>query len=393
MSPWRIAEVSFPVRRLNIIHSTADKLSLPALVETRILRSRRRYSDWRVFNVWFAWPSHSDLSVEVDPTIMTSDDLSRLSWDDFRIVKAIADSGNLSAAGLALGLNTSTVSRRLTQVETALNTALFERRRMGYIATVAGGEVIALAERLELDIVSVAYRVSGAAQQCAGALKIATTDTLALHLLTPIIADFRKLYPAITIDLLVGNAPLNLSRGEADVALRATDAPPESLFGKRVASIGWAIYACRRAMQSRVLGGLDEQTWVSYGSALSNLKVSNLLDRGIPDDKIACRVDSIEAAAAAIGVNIGIGYLPCLIGEARSDLMRISPIDDTIEIGLWLLTHPEIRRMERVNAFMSFCVSELAKRRGLIEGQDDEAAGWQCRSAGAPAKVLHGAQV
>lgn len=304
--------------------------------------------------------------------MIRSDVFNGLSWDDFRIVKAIGEAGSLASAASMIGVNTSTISRRLTQIETILGVALFERRRTGYVATEPGSEVIALAKRLELDIVSVSHRISGQIQEYSGHVKVATSDSLALHVLTPVIAEFRKAHPAITVELLIGNASLNLARGEADIALRATDAPPESLIGKKISTIGWALYGCRRVWRDRVLPSNQCQAldWISFGGALSSLKANALVDSQPSQSKAACRVDSVEAAAAAIAANIGVGYLPCMLGDLHAGLVRIGAIEPSLSSNLWLLTHPDIRRTPRVNTFMTLCAAFLAKQRDLIEGQD-----------------------
>jgi DNA-binding transcriptional LysR family regulator len=98
-------------------------------------------------------------------------------------------------------------------------------------------ELIALAERVELDVVSVARRVSGHVQGHVGDLRVTTSDSLLLRFLTPMIADFQAQHPAIRVEVIVGNCPLNLARGESDMAVRATETPPENLFGRKVANI------------------------------------------------------------------------------------------------------------------------------------------------------------
>src|SRR5882757_645323 len=118
-----------------------------------------------------------------------SDPLGKLSWDDLRIIKAIGEGGSLAAAAKALRVNTTTISRRLSLVEENLGVTLFDRRRTGYLPTISGTELITLAERMELDIVSVTRRVSGRVQGHAGELRVTTSDALLLDFLTPIIAD------------------------------------------------------------------------------------------------------------------------------------------------------------------------------------------------------------
>jgi DNA-binding transcriptional LysR family regulator len=308
--------------------------------------------------------------------MMMSDPLKRLSWDDLRIVKAIGETGSLAAAAVVLEVNNSTMFRRLAQVEEALGAALFDRRRTGYVETPAGAEVIALAQRLELDIVSVTRRVSGHDQGHAGELRVTTSDSLALHLLTPIVADFKALHPAVRIEVIVGNASLNLARGECDIAIRATDVPPENLFGKKVATIAWAPYGRRRDFT----GGwprpdeLRERAWTSYGGPLSNLKAYKLVEAEVPLQNIAYRIDSVAGVAAAVAAGIGVGYLPCMVGELAPDLTRIGPVEPSLSDDLWLLTHPDIRKSGRVYAFMTHCATAIGKQRAFIEGEQGASA-------------------
>lgn len=142
-----------------------------------------------------------------------SDPLSRLSWDDLRVVKAIGEHGSLATAAASLGVNNSTMFRRLAQVEDALKVSLFDRRRTGYVATDAGTEVITLAQNIELEIIGVTTRFSGSDAGYAGDLRITTSDSLAYNLIVPIVADFRRENPGIRCEILIANSPLNLARG------------------------------------------------------------------------------------------------------------------------------------------------------------------------------------
>ena len=165
-----------------------------------------------------------------------------LSCDDFRLVKTIADAHSLPAAASRLGVNHSTVFRRLKQIEESLGVALFEKHRTGYTLTPAGEEVAALAAQMDEDIASITRRLAGREITPAGELRLTTNDTLLVHLMTPLFAGFRDAFPDIRLDILIGNQALNLAKRDADVAIRATDKPPETLIGRRAARIGWALY-------------------------------------------------------------------------------------------------------------------------------------------------------
>ncbi|MDG2520618.1 LysR family transcriptional regulator [Caulobacter segnis] len=301
--------------------------------------------------------------------------MDTLSWDDLRIVKAVAIAGTVAAAAQTLSLNVSTIVRRLSNIEEALGVALFDRRRTGYVPTVQGEEVIALAGRMELDVVSVTRRVSGHAH--AGDLRITTSDSILLYFLTPMIASFKARNPAVRVEVSVGNGALNLARGEADIAVRATDTPPENLFGRKVANIAWCAYTARSssglaASDDRLSGA---RAWVSYGGRLSALRACRLLDSRVPADAIGYRTDSVAGAAAAIAAGLGAGYLPCMLGDLSPDLQRIGPLEPELDDHLWLLTHPDIRRSGRVFAFMNHCVEAIGRQRDLVEGRRGDILG------------------
>jgi DNA-binding transcriptional LysR family regulator len=304
------------------------------------------------------------------------DPLDKLSWDDLRIVKVIGESGSLALAATALGINTSTVSRRLSQLEETLGVALFDRRRAGYLPTASGAELMALAERVELDVISVARRVSGHVAKQAGDLRVTTSDALMLDFLTPIIADFHALNPSVRVDVIVGNCLLNLARGESDIAFRAvTGVPPENLFGRKVATIAWAAYGRRLDFfdDRPPPSDIYQRRWLSYGKGLSGLKAHAFVEERVPRERIVFQSDSVAGMSTAIAAGMGIGFLPCMHGDISADLMRVGPTEPDTSDELWILTHPDIRKSGRVNAFMTHCLKAIAKQRALIEGRRPDA--------------------
>lgn len=280
-----------------------------------------------------------------------------LSWDDIRLIGAVAEARSLPAAAARLGLAHSTVFRRLGQIEALLGFALFERHRAGYAATVAGEAVAALASRVDADITEVTRRLAGQAPVPAGEIRLATSDALLLGLLLPMLARFRAAHPAIRLDLVTGNAAANLSRRDADVAVRASEAPPETLVGRRAARIAWALYG-------RPGATAGEAGWVAPGDNLAALPSAALA----PGPRVAARLDSVLALAGAVEAGLGIGHLPCFLGDARPGLVRLSPPDPAQASDLWLLTHPDLRQAPRIRVLLDFLAAEIATSRPLIEG-------------------------
>ena len=292
-----------------------------------------------------------------------------IAWDDLRFVLAVADGDGLTGAAARLGINHSTAFRRLGALERTLGTVLFERHRTGYAATPAGEEMVALARRLDADVTAFARRLAGGEIMPAGEIRVATNDATLVALLTPLIPSFRVACPEIRIEVVVGNSALNLSRRDADVAVRATDAPPDTLVGRRIATIAWALYG--RSGRDKGMGDPErwaESDWVGLGDALSGAKAARFVESRVAADRIVFRVDSVLALVAAVEAGIGIGYLPCFAADARPGLVRLAPPEPDLATGLWLLTHPDLRQAPRVRAFLDFMGAEMAKRRGEIEG-------------------------
>ncbi len=314
-----------------------------------------------------AWQGGRAKLAGIDPAAIAR----RLSWDDIRIISTLSECGGRAAAAARLGINVSTVSRRLAGLEQALGVTLFDRRHAGYVLTAEGSALRALGERMELDVVSVARQLSPVSQAPLGTLRITTSDSLLLYFLTPILADFKVRHAAIDVEVLVGNHRLNLARDESDIALRATCSPRDSLVGRKLATIAWAAYGCARHFSCRIpdAGQVYERQWVSYTAGLGALKATQYLDARAAPHRISYRTDSVAALSAAVAVGLGLGFLPCMLGDITPGLTRVGPVVPELDDELWLLTHPDIRKTRRVRAFMDFCCDEVARRKALIEGR------------------------
>ena len=293
-----------------------------------------------------------------------------LSWDDFRYVKAIADTRSLGGAAAELAVNHSTVFRRLAQVEKQLGSRLFERSRGGYALTPCGEEMVRLAERMGEDIVTFERQVTGHDLRPSGELRVTTNDTALVHLMTDVFADFRRAYPEISLDVVVANQALNLSKRDADVAIRATDRPPDTLIGRRVAGIAWAVFAASANAPENFDPGSDGRAvdWIGFGDNLANLKAAKWLKEHAAPGRIVYRINTVLGLAEATAAGIGYGILPYFIGASMPGLTRLTaPLPD-IASAIWLLTHADLRQTARVRAFMDFAGNEIAKRRKTLEG-------------------------
>lgn len=289
-----------------------------------------------------------------------------LAWDDFRLIDAVAATRNLPAAAARLGMDHSTVFRRLRSIEATLGQPLFERHRTGYALTSAGEEVAALAARVDADISAVTRRLAGQDIAPSGEVRIAASDSLLSDLLMPMLATFRQANPAIRLDVVTGNAALNLSRRDADVAVRATDSPPDTLVGRRAARIAWALYGA--AGVEHPTEPVERASWVCLGDNLAGLKVVRFAQSAIAPERLAARFDTVLGLAHGIASGLGVGYLPCFIGDAWPGLVRLAPPDPSYASDLWLLTHPDLRQTPRVRVLLDHLAATIGAKRAIIEG-------------------------
>lgn len=282
------------------------------------------------------------------------------AWDDLRFVLAIARSGNLRAAAGALGVNHSTMFRRLNAVERSLGSKLFERLAAGYRPTESGQRLIETAERMEAEALTLDRELTGRDTRLVGTVRATASETLAFGLLAGQIAQFRATHPGILVELMVDNRVLDLSRREADIALRATRPVHGDLFGRKLTDIRWCFYAsdpylAGHAPPKRVadLGRHPgKHQVIGWGEATQPTKAATWIARHVPATAIGYRTGSPVNQFMAAKAGLGLALLPCYLGDADPGLVRVmAPLSD-LTTELWQVTHRSLRDTARIRAFM-----------------------------------------
>ncbi|WP_447926596.1 LysR family transcriptional regulator [Vreelandella sp. EE27] len=288
----------------------------------------------------------------------------QLKWDDLQVVLAVASQGSLSGASRALHVSHATVFRRLNAIEKRLNVTLFERHRHGYTPTLAGEDLAATAERVQHEVYGAERRVVGQDLTLSGTLRITTTDTLFAGLLSPVFAAFRKRHPDIDLEVAISNQRHSLSRREADIAIRPTRTPPEALVGRPLGEVALAVYGQRARWQAtptpRPPGALLDECWVGPDVHMGDA----VLEDWMKDKNAAYRLDSLLGMQSAVREGAGIAVLPCYLGDGDSALVRLSDPIEALATPLWLLTHPDLRQVARVRAFME-TVTQAIRRTSI----------------------------
>lgn len=290
--------------------------------------------------------------------------MHNMDWEDLRCFMAMSRGGSVSAAARELGVNHSTVLRRLGSLERSLGVRLFERFQSGYAVTPAGETLQARLAGVEEQIASARSAVAGHDQQLQGEIRITTTDTLARSLLMPSLARFQQRHPGVRLQLVLNNAFLNLNRREADVALRPSNTPPDTLVGRRLGALSSAIYASHSYLKAAAKRGTAPDDWAAHDwigldDTLGHLEQARWLARNVPPERIRMRVDSLLAMVDAARDGMGMAPLLCHLADGERRLQRVADPDPRFDTGLWLLTHRDLKDTARIKALTRFLYEDL----------------------------------
>jgi DNA-binding transcriptional LysR family regulator len=287
---------------------------------------------------------------------------SRLAWEDLQFVLAVGRSGSLSGAARTLDVNHSTVFRRISQAEEKLGVRLFNRQREGYTPTPSGDAMIAVAQDMERDILALERRLAGEDLRPAGTVRLATTDTL-LPLLLQLVPQLAGEYPDIRLELVAATQMANLTRRDADLALRATTSPEAHLVGRKLAPIAFAVYAAKEYIARADSANLEgAHAWIGLDETLAHTAAYRWLETHAPPARTRLIMSSLSGVLLAARAGNGLALLPCYMADSDSDLVRCSPVLPEVSSALWLLVHSDLRKVARVRAVMDFLAREITSR-------------------------------
>jgi len=291
-------------------------------------------------------------------------------WSDLRYLLAVARHGSTLSAARHLQVNQSTVQRRLAELEARLKLRLVERSPSGYRLTAAGLTVLPAAEQVAAAIEAFEQRVGEVAH--AGILRLTCPEPIAIRLTRAGFVDrFHARHSDLRIQFVLADRYIDLSKGEADVALRSGDTQGE-LVGRKIADSIWAIYASRdyvnRNGAPKSVEELKTRPLIAFDESLARHRLSVWLRAVAPDAQYAARSDSVLGLVSAAKAGVGIAALPIALGDSEPDLIRVlQPIPELTRA--WrLLTHPDMRDVPRVKSFFDFVASETETLKPILTG-------------------------
>ena len=290
------------------------------------------------------------------------------NWDDHRYFLAIAREHSLTAAGKALGVSQPTVSRRLEALESKLKVRLFDRTRHGYALTAVGMDLFETVRQVEDHLEAINRKIYGKDQDLTGGLRVTCTEIFLNGYLSPFVWRFLDQNPGIEFSVICTDSQVSLGRRDADLAIRFTRRPPETLVGRRLASVAFGLYTARGAAGDRFApSNRAEWDWIGAHDDTHN---RILFGAAFPKSHFKHRVDSVATMQSMARSGLGVTVLPCYIADGDEGLRRVEPdtlLDCSLDLGI--LHHPDIRSVYRVRLFADFITDLIKSDLDLFEGR------------------------
>ncbi|HQA08822.1 LysR family transcriptional regulator [Zoogloea sp.] len=267
-----------------------------------------------------------------------------MNWDDLRFLVEIGRSATLAAAARHLKVDQTTVARRLRALEDALGTPLFERSDGHWRPTGVGADVLERAMRIEEDVAGLARLAEAGAQAVSGVVRLTAVGAIVGDYLVPRLPGLYARHPELVVELIASNDNLNVSRREADIAIRLARPESGDFLIRKLADVGFAVYGPAQPDPTR------SNDWVTYDDELAHTPEMRWLAGQLAGGRVRLRSNKLAGLLGAVAVGIGRAVLPCFLADATPGLVRESGPQPVLSRDLWLLVHPDARRLPRVAA-------------------------------------------
>jgi len=292
-----------------------------------------------------------------------------LAWDDLRFVLKVAEEGTLSGAARALGVNHSTVLRRITAFEDEKGVKLFERRHSGYTLTPDSRHLIASLRAIEDRVDGVDRAIVTQGSELEGSVRITTSDSIAAARMTHHVASFQLHHPSVVAELNITNNYVNFSNLDADIAVRPGNSLSGQLAGKRVCKMVLHVYATPHYLEQNRQGTYGAHKWLGVAPPLASTMVGDWQEANLPDANIVLRSNSFVGLRDAAETGLGMALLPCCLGDPSPLLTRADIFPDTLTTYIWVATHKDMINSNKVQLILAWFVEAIRKDADLFEGR------------------------
>ena len=297
-----------------------------------------------------------------------------MDWDDLRFVLAASRTGSALGAARALGVNQTTVTRRIAHIEETIGGDLFERRQSGYDATALGRDVAATAERIEAHIRALEDNIAAGQRKLSGVVRLTMSERLARSVVTPSLLSFQRRHPGVRIEMITEDRRLDVARGEADIALRAGSRPEGAgIVIRKLPSVSWSVYCSRSYAAERGVpatrADLGHHRIIGMDGPMGQLPGPLWLLEAVPNADIRFRSNSLTNLVSNLCAGLGVATLPCIVGDSESDLVRCMPPPPELDAEMWLIVREDLRSAPHVRAFADFLADYVHSIRDKFAGR------------------------
>ncbi|OCC23404.1 LysR family transcriptional regulator [Croceicoccus estronivorus] len=290
-------------------------------------------------------------------------------WNDYQAFLAIARSGHIGRAGAAMGVDPTTVGRRLRRLEARLGVTLFEQTRLGQVLTEAGEAMLANVEAMERSAARIAASAAGG-NGPSGLLRVSVSEAFGSCLVAQNLQGFADRYPQLSIDIVANSGFLSPSKREADVAVTLSRPKAGPVVAGKLADYALQLYGSRKSVERDGLPQdhralLSRHRLVGYIPDMLYAPELNYLDELQEGLAPSLRSSSILAQHRMIASGAGIGILPCFLGEGDPDLIRLLP-EWRLTRSFWLVTHKDTRQLAKIRVFREWLKELVEENRNRL---------------------------
>jgi DNA-binding transcriptional LysR family regulator len=286
-------------------------------------------------------------------------------WSLARTFLAALESGSLLGAAKRLGSSQPTVGRQISELESQLGVALFERTGRGLVPTASALQLAVSAQAMEAAALQLARSGSGSQKQVGGMVRITASQPVACYLLPPILSDMRRALPEIQVELESSNVVSNLLRREADIAVRMVRPDQATLVARKIGAVKVGIYASRDYLARR---GTPKQPMdlighdmIGYDKGEDIIRGFRAAGQSISREAFAFRTDDLIVQWQAARAGLGIGFFATYLARTDPNVLTLLPAMALPELPMWLTVHREIRTSQRIRAAFDFLAAALPR--------------------------------
>lgn len=288
------------------------------------------------------------------------------NWEDLKYFVALAKEQKLLRAAKILKSNHTTVYRRIVQFEEKFNVKLFERTPSGYFLTPTGEELYAKLNGLEDQMDEIFNSIQGLKNEIKGNILITTTPTIATTFLPKILRSLKKKWPELTISLKTSNQFYNLSKREADIAIRPANEVPLHLIGRKLGRINFGLYGSKQYAKKYLkkknnFEDFLDCSFIALDDSLQHLKSKKWLDKKLKDHRSVYRVDDLTTMTKLCDAGLGLALIPHYIAQECKNLELIYSPDEFVGSDLWVLTQKDIGKVPKIKKCTDYLCEEIVK--------------------------------